>query len=112
MNHIKTMFLMVLLTLIMIVLGGLIAGDTGVVIAFVMAMGINFFAYWFSDRMAIAMTRSRPLEESEAPHVYQAMRELTANSNMPKDNRVCQAISEFLTVKGLDTAQGRGHGFL
>lgn len=83
MNHLKTMFLMVLLTGILLLLGGLIAGNEGVAFAFVLALAINFFSYWYSDKMAIAMTRSRPLKEREAPQVYQAMRELVENANMP-----------------------------
>lgn len=83
MNQLKTFFLMALLTAIFLLLGSLIAGEEGLVIAFVLAMAINFFSYWFSDRMAISMTRSRPLSESEAPEVYRALRELTYNANMP-----------------------------
>jgi len=84
MNHIKTMFLMVLLTGLLLVLGELIIGGTnGLIMAFVLALALNFFAYWYSDKMAITMTRSRPLKESEAPQVYKAMRELIENSDMP-----------------------------
>lgn len=83
MNHIKTMFLMVLLTAVLLLVGGLIAGSEGVIIAFVIALVMNFFAYWYSDKMAIAMTRSKPLNENEAPQVYKAMQELTYNANMP-----------------------------
>lgn len=74
---------MILLTVILILLGGLIAGDEGVVIAFILALAMNFFSYWYSDKMAIAMTRSRLLKEKEAPHVYAAMRELVENAGMP-----------------------------
>ncbi len=83
MNHIKTMFLMVLLTAVLILLGGVIAGNEGVVLAFVIALAINFFAYWYSDKMAITMTRSKPLSEREAPQVYKAVYELTQNAGMP-----------------------------
>jgi len=83
MNHIKTMLLMVLLTAILILLGGVIAGNEGVIFAFVIALAINFFAYWYSDKIAITMTRSRPLKESEAPQVYKAMRELVQSAGMP-----------------------------
>jgi len=83
-NHIKTMFLMVLLTAILLVLGEIIIGGMdGVIIAFVIALVLNFFAYWYSDKMAITMTRSRPLKESEAPQVYKAVRELINNADMP-----------------------------
>ena len=83
MNRLKTFFLMALLTAIFLLLGGLIAGEEGLIVAFILAMATNFFSYWFSDRMAISMTRSQPLGESAAPEVYRALRELTYNANMP-----------------------------
>jgi len=82
-NHIKTMLLMIFLTLILLVAGELLLGDWGLIIALAAAFVLNFFAYWYSDKAAITMTRSRPLKESEAPQVYEIIRELTANSGMP-----------------------------
>lgn len=83
MNRLKTFLLMALLTAIFLLLGGLIAGEEGLILAFILAMATNFFSYWFSDRMAISMTRSQPLSETDAPEVYRAMRELTHNAGMP-----------------------------
>jgi len=83
MNRLKTFLLMLLLTAIFLLLGHFIAGQEGLIIAFILALAMNFFSYWFSDRIAISMTRSRPLSESEAPGVYRALRELTYNANMP-----------------------------
>ncbi len=82
-NHIKTMFLMIILTVILMVAGELLLGEGGLVIAFGIALVMNFFAYWFSDKVAITMTRSRPLKENEAPEVYNAIRKLAESSNMP-----------------------------
>ncbi len=82
-NHIKTMLLMIFLTLILLVVGELLLGDWGLIIALAAAFVLNFFAYWYSDKAAIAMTRSRPLKESEAPQVYETVRELTSSSGMP-----------------------------
>ena len=83
MNRLKTFFLMILLTAIFLLVGGLISGREGLVFGFILAMAINFFSYWFSDRMAISMTRSQPLSENDAPEVYRALRELTHNAGMP-----------------------------
>ncbi|MFY9384736.1 MAG: M48 family metalloprotease [Dethiobacteria bacterium] len=83
MNRLKTFLLLLLLTAIFLLLGHFIAGQEGLIIAFILALAMNFFSYWFSDRFAISMTRSRPLSESEAPGVYRALRELTYNANMP-----------------------------
>ncbi len=87
-NHIKTMFLMILLTIILLVAGELLLDDGGIIIALLVAIVLNYFAYWYSDKMAIMMTRSRPLKENEAPQVYEAVRELAANSNLPMP-RIC-----------------------
>jgi len=83
MNRVKTILLMVALTAILLLIGGLIAGEDGVVVAFIIALAVNFFSYWFSDKVAIAMTHSKPLNENQAPQVYKAMRELVNEANMP-----------------------------
>ena len=83
MHRTKTFLLMTVLTVVFIVLGGAIAGDNGMVMAFGFAVVLNFFSYWFSDKIAIKMTRSRPLSENEAPEVYEIVRKLTNKANMP-----------------------------
>lgn len=83
MNQIKTMLLMILLTVVLVYLGGLIAGEQGLIIAFILALALNFFAYWSSDKLAIMMTRSKPLPRNQAPEVYRALEELTRNADMP-----------------------------
>jgi len=82
-NHLKTFILMVGLTVLFIVLGEAIAGEEGLYIAFFIALALNLSAYWFSDKVAIAMTRSRPLKESEAPELYQMVQKLSQKANMP-----------------------------
>lgn len=82
-NHLKTFLLMVGLTVLFIVLGEAIAGEEGLYIAFFIALALNFSAYWFSDKIAIAMTRSRPLKESEAPEIYQMVQKLSQKANLP-----------------------------
>ncbi len=83
MNRIKTFVLMTLLTVVFIVLGGMIAGENGVIMAFVFALIINLISYWFSDKIAIKMTRSRPLSEEEAPEIYKIVRKLTNKARLP-----------------------------
>ena len=51
MNSAKTIILMVGLAVLLMVLGGVVAGDQGVILAFIIAMGMNFFSYWFSDKI-------------------------------------------------------------
>lgn len=83
MNRFKTYFLMILLTVILVVIGGAIGGEEGLIGAFIFALLLNIFSYWFSAKLAVVMTRSRPLKEEEAPEVYRAVRELVTRSGMP-----------------------------
>ncbi len=82
-NQLKTFVLMTGLTVLFVVLGGVIAGDQGLYIAFFLAVALNFAAYWFSDRLALTMTRSRPLKRSEAPELYEMVERLSKEANMP-----------------------------
>ena len=83
MNRLKTFLLMALLTAVFLLVGDLVGGREGLIFAFILAVATNFFSYWFSDRVAISMTRSQPLSENDAPEVYRALRELTHNAGMP-----------------------------
>ncbi len=84
MHSLKTVFLMALLTVIFIVLGGAIAGESGLLMAFIFAMAINFIAYWKSDTIAIKMTKSRPLPEDEAPNLHRIISRLSQDAGLPK----------------------------
>jgi heat shock protein HtpX len=77
-------------TILMATLGGLLVaigyaiGGFGVASGFlVLALLMNFFAYWFSDRIALASARANPVSESEAPQLYQMVRELTTRADLP-----------------------------
>ncbi|MFP4371502.1 MAG: zinc metalloprotease HtpX [Halanaerobium sp.] len=83
MHRTKTFLLMFSLIIIFMFFGGMIAGENGVVMAFIFALGINFISYWNSDKIAIKMTKSKPLSESEAPEVYKIVRKLSQNAELP-----------------------------
>lgn len=83
MDNFKTFLLMTLLTVVLVVLGGAIAGEGGLYMAFAFALVLNFFSYWYSDKIAIKMTRSRPLKKEEAPEVYEIVTRLTNKARMP-----------------------------
>jgi heat shock protein HtpX len=83
MNTIKTFFLLTLLTLILIWAGGAIGGRTGLTIALVLALGMNFLAYWFSDKMVLAMYKAKPITEAEAPELYYIVRNMATKANLP-----------------------------
>ncbi|MBI5188670.1 MAG: zinc metalloprotease HtpX [Nitrospirae bacterium] len=83
MNSIKTMFLLVLLTLILVWAGAAIGGKHGMTIALIFALGMNFFAYWFSDKIVLAMYGAKGVTEAEAPELYGIVRRLSQKAGMP-----------------------------
>ncbi|MGA1846387.1 zinc metalloprotease HtpX [Deferribacter abyssi] len=82
-NTLKTAFLLGLLTLLFIFIGGLLGGRTGMMLAFIFALGMNFISYWFSDKIVLAMYRAKEVTETEAPMLYSIVRRLTQKAGMP-----------------------------
>jgi heat shock protein HtpX len=83
MNNIKSMLLLVALTVILVWAGGAFGGKQGMTIALVFALGMNFFSYWFSDRIILAMYRAKQVTEQEAPELHRVVRELATKAGMP-----------------------------
>jgi heat shock protein HtpX len=83
MNNLKTTFLLVLLTLLMIFVGGAIGGRGGMTIAFIMALGMNFVSYWFSDKIVLAMYGAKEVTQSEAPELYSTVSYLASRAGIP-----------------------------
>ena len=84
MNTVKTFILMAALTALFMVGGQALAGQQGMMIALVMALGLNFFAYWNSDKMALAMNKAREVSEAEAPDLHRLVANLAARAGIPK----------------------------
>ncbi len=82
-NIFKTALLLGALTALLVLIGGAIGGQQGMVVAFVLALGMNFFSYWFSDRIVLAMYRAQPIEESQAPALYRIVRTLATRGGIP-----------------------------
>jgi len=82
-NFIKTAFLLGLLTGLLMLIGGLIGGPRGVLIFFLIAVGMNFFTYWFSDKMVLRAYNAQPLSQGDAPELYNIVRELAAAAKIP-----------------------------
>lgn len=70
MNGLKTTVLMVTLTLMLVAVGAVIGGKSEMTFALIMAFGMNFIAYWFSDKIVLRMYRARQVTEAEAPELY------------------------------------------
>ncbi|WP_292656714.1 zinc metalloprotease HtpX [Nitratifractor sp.] len=83
MEKFKTYFLMVGLTLLFIWFGGLIGGQTGMVIAFLIAAGMNFYAYYYSDKHVLAHYHAQPVDEVSNPRLYRIVRDLTQKAGLP-----------------------------
>ena len=83
MNHIKTFFLLMVLTGLLLLIGAAIGGEVGVVIAVIFALAMNFGAYWFSDKIALSMAHARPITADDDPELYQLVAEQARLANMP-----------------------------
>lgn len=82
-NSIKTLFLLSLLGGILMLLGGLFGGQTGVAIAFVLALIINFIMYFFSESIVLSMYRAQKLDRDEHGWIYETVEELTRTMHLP-----------------------------
>lgn len=82
-NIFKTGLLLAVLTALLVVVGGAIGGQQGMFIAFFLALAMNFFSYWFSDKMVLAMYRAQPLDERQAPELHAMVRRLAQRAQIP-----------------------------
>jgi heat shock protein HtpX len=83
MNGLKTMVLMVTLTLMLVAIGSILGGKSGMTFALIMAFGINFVTYWFSDKIVLRMYGAREVNEAEAPELYSLVARLSQRANLP-----------------------------
>jgi heat shock protein HtpX len=83
MNTIKTTFLLTLLSVLLVLIGGAFGGRRGMILALVIAAGMNFFSYWFSDKLVLRIYRAMPLAREQAPQVFEIIERLTARAGMP-----------------------------
>jgi len=82
-NMFKTALLLAVLTAMLVLIGGAVGGRQGMLVAFVFALFMNFFSYWFSDRIVLAMYGARPIEEAQAPGLYAIVRRLAMRARIP-----------------------------
>jgi heat shock protein HtpX len=83
MNHFKTFLLMLLLTGLFILVGTAIGGKNGAMVAFIFAGLMNFFAYWFSDKIVLRMYGAKEVSSQDAPELHRMVSELTNKAGMP-----------------------------
>jgi heat shock protein HtpX len=82
-NTFKTFVLLALLGALIMGVGGALGGQSGLVIAFLIALALVGGSYWFSDKMAVAAAGAKPVTEQEAPRLYAIVRELSTRDNVP-----------------------------
>jgi len=83
MNTIKTFFLMMVMSALLLLVGYMLGGPVGIIFALVIAIVMNFGAYWFSDRIALGMTRARAITENDDPELYSIVREQASLAGLP-----------------------------
>ena len=84
MNTLKTVFLMTVMMILFLIVGYLIGGSTGMTIAFIFSLLMNFSSYWFSDKIVLSMYRAKQVTKDTAPNLYTIVEELAKEANLPK----------------------------
>lgn len=82
-NWVKTAMLMAGITALFVVIGGMIGGSKGMMLALLVALGMNFFSYWFSDKLVLKMYNAQEVDEASAPQFYRMIRELATRAQLP-----------------------------
>ncbi|MEM0906398.1 MAG: zinc metalloprotease HtpX [Pseudomonadota bacterium] len=83
MNFFKTALLLAAMTALFMAVGAVVGGQQGMAIAFVIAIALNIFSYWNSDKMVLKMHQAREVDERTAPEYYGIVRELAARAQLP-----------------------------
>jgi heat shock protein HtpX len=82
-NWVKTAMLMAAITALFVVIGGMIGGSKGMALALIVALAMNFFSYWFSDKLVLKMYNAQEVDEASAPQFYRMVRELATRAQLP-----------------------------
>lgn len=83
MNSLKTAVLLGLLTGLLVLIGGYVGGQNGMLIAFLFAMGMNFFSYWFSDKIVLRMYRAQEVTPQQASELHRMVQDLAMKAGLP-----------------------------
>lgn len=83
MNSLKTVFLMTLMMVLFLIVGSALGGETGLIIAFVFSLALNFGSYWFSDKIVLKMYRAKEIQREDNPRLYDSVAMLAEKANLP-----------------------------
>src|ERR1700722_11701288 len=82
-NTLKTVFLLTLLTVLLVLIGQHFGGRDGLILGFLIAAGMNFFTYFFSDKLALKMYKAQPVTREELPRAYEVVERMTQRMGIP-----------------------------
>ncbi len=82
-NWFKTTLLLGVMTALIVWIGGLFGGTYGMILAFVLAMGMNFFSYWYSDKIVLKMYKAKEVTPQQNPEIYQMVSLIAGSANLP-----------------------------
>ncbi len=82
-NQIRTTILLAVMTALIIWVGQLLGGRQGMLIAFILAAGMNFFSYWYSDKLVLKMYRASEITPEQSPALYETVERLTQRAGLP-----------------------------
>lgn len=83
MNSVKTVFLMTAMMALFLLVGYALGGNSGMTIAFIFALIMNFGSYWFSDKIVLKMYRAQQVTREQSPKFYNMVEQLAQNANLP-----------------------------
>lgn len=82
-NTVKTAFLLTLLTVLLVLIGEHFGGRDGLILGFLIAAGMNFFTYFYSDKLALKMYKAQPVTREELPRAYEVVERMTQRMGIP-----------------------------
>ena len=83
MNTVKTFFLLMVLTGLLMMIGGIFGGELGIILALGFALLLNVGSYWYSDKIALSMTHARPVTQDDDPELYGLVAEQASLAGLP-----------------------------
>lgn len=105
-NTIKTILLLGLLSIIVITVGRILGGQNGMMTAFFMAIIMNVGTYFFSEKIALSMSKAQPLDPKKYPQIYDIVEDLAKRMNMPMPKLY---ITPDMQANAFATGRGPGH---
>ncbi len=83
MNNLRTVFLLTALSVGFVLVGGLLGGQQGMIIAFGFALAMNLFSYWFSDKLVLKMYKAQEVSEAQSPQLYGIVADMAQRASLP-----------------------------